>query len=41
MMQGGWMGNWGSGYMGGWGGVEMVLIVILVVVGMIALVRKK
>jgi len=44
MMQGGWMGNWGTGYMGGWGGwgdVEMVLIVIFVVAGMIVLVRKK
>ncbi len=41
MMQGGWMGNWGAGYMGGWGGLGMVLIVILFVVGIVALIRKK
>ncbi len=41
MMQGGWMGNWGTGYMGGWGGLGMVLIVILFVAGIVALIRKK
>ena len=40
MMQGGWMGDWGTSYMGGWGGLGMVLIVILVVVGIAALIRK-
>jgi len=40
MMQGGWMGDWGTSYMGGWGGLGMVLIVILIVVGIAALIRK-
>ncbi|OIQ87416.1 hypothetical protein GALL_307110 [mine drainage metagenome] len=41
MMQGNWMGDWGTGYMHGWGGLWMLLIVILAIVGMIAVIRKK
>ncbi len=41
MMQGDWMGNWGSGYMGGTGGLWMTLVVILVIVGIVAVMRKK
>jgi hypothetical protein len=41
MMQGDWMGNWGSGYMGGAGGLWMILVVILVIVGIAAVIRKK
>ena len=40
MMQGGWMGDWGTSYMSGWGGTGMVLIVSLVVVGISARIRK-
>jgi len=41
MMQGDWMGNWGSGYMGGASGLWMTLVVILVIVGIVAVMRKK
>ena len=41
MMQGNWMGGWGTGYMNGWGGLGMVLIVVLVIAGIIAITRKK
>jgi uncharacterized membrane protein len=41
MMQGDWMTGWGIGSMGGWGGLWMTLIVILVVVGIVAVMRKK
>ncbi|MBU1689160.1 MAG: hypothetical protein KJ958_08350 [Gammaproteobacteria bacterium] len=41
MMQGNWMGGWGTGYMGGGGGFWMILVVILVIVGIVAVIRKK
>ena len=41
MMQGDWMGNWGTGYMGGAGGLLTILVVILVIVGIAAVIRKK
>ena len=41
MMQGDWMGSWGTGSMGGWGGLWMILVVILVIVGIVAVIRKK
>lgn len=41
MMGSNWMGNWGTGYMGGWGGLWMILVVILVIAGTVALIRKK
>lgn len=41
MMQGDWMGGWGTGSMGGWGGLWMTLIVIAVIVGIVAVIRKK
>ena len=40
MMQGEWMGSWGTGFMGG-GGLWMVLVVVLIVAGIIAVFRKK
>ena len=40
MMQGNWSG-WGTGYMGGWGGLWTVMIVALVIVGIVAIMRKK
>jgi len=41
MMQSDWMGGWGTGSMGGWGGLWMVLVVIAVIVGIVAVIRKK
>ena len=41
MMQGDWMGSWGTGYMGGWGGLLMILVVLLIIVGLVAAIRKK
>jgi hypothetical protein len=41
MMQGDWMGSWGTGFMGRWGGLWMALVVILVIVGIVAVIRKK
>lgn len=41
MMQGNWMGSWGTGYMGGGGGFWMILVVILAIVGIVAVIRKK
>ena len=41
MMQGDWMGSWGAGYMGGWGGLPMILVVVIVIGGIVAIVRKK
>lgn len=41
MMQGNWMGSWGTGYMGGWGGVSMIVVAVIVIFGIVALVRKK
>lgn len=40
MMQGEWMGSWGTGFMGG-GGLWMVLVAVLLVVAIIAVSRKK
>lgn len=40
MMQGSWMGDGGTGFMDGWGGLGMVLIVVLVVAGIAARIRK-
>ncbi|MHB1332004.1 MAG: hypothetical protein ACYCY1_05360 [Sulfuriferula sp.] len=41
MMRSDWMGSWGNGYMGGWGRLWMILAVILVIVGIVAVIRKK
>ncbi len=41
MMQGGWMDGWGTGYMGAGGGLWMIMFLVLVVVGIIAIMRKK
>lgn len=35
------MGSWGTGYMSGWGGLWMILVVGLVIVGVVAVIRKK
>ncbi|KVW99654.1 hypothetical protein ABW22_00325 [Thiobacillus denitrificans] len=40
MMNGDWMSGWGTGYMGGWGGLGMILIVALIVIGVVAIMRK-
>ena len=40
-MQGDWMGSWGSGHMGGGGGLWMALVVLVVIVGIFAVIRKK
>ena len=40
-MQGNWMEGWGTGYMSGSGGLWMVLIVVLVIAGIVAIMRKK
>ncbi len=39
MMQGEWMGSWGTGFMGG--GLWMVLVVVLVAAVVIAILRKR
>jgi len=41
MMQGDWMWGWGTGSMGEWGGSWMILVVIAVIVGIVAFMRKK
>jgi len=41
MMKGDWMGSWGTGHMDGGGGLWMILVVILVIAGIVAVIRKK
>ena len=41
MMQGDWMGGWGTGYMGGWGGLLLILVAIVAIVGIVAMFRRK
>lgn len=41
MMQGNWMGGWGTSHMSGWGGLWTVLIVVLVIAGIVVIMRKK
>ena len=40
MMNGDWMSGWGTDYMGGWGGLGMILILVLIVIGVVAIMRK-